>query len=108
MITHVRNSRSSNTGHDDHSGRISHIARLSEHWREEPDQIEDTADIDIKHFLRAPVRRWLERSSPCGSSVGDEDVETRFVLFDFAHKSLNVFDLRNVGRYADGLAFDPR
>jgi len=70
------------------------------------DNIEDSSYVEIQDFLICPVRGRLERTSPCGPSIRNENVQLGLDLLDFGQESLNILFLRDIGGESDGFALD--
>lgn len=66
------------------------------------DRVEHALDVQIHHLAERIRGVCLERSPPCSSGIGEEDVDVVGCLRDLGGEAFDLGDLRRVGGDGDG------
>lgn len=106
VFSNMRHSLPSDRADNDNPRRVFPCRALLKQRLKHLDHIEDTSHIQIQNLGRGPIRRCLERSSPCRPRIGNHDIDLVRVGFDSFQKRDHSFPAADVGGYADCVPSD--
>lgn len=88
-------------GHDDATGVLDGGALLQQRG-ELLGGVEDALDVEVHDLAKGIVRVCVKGGAPCGTGVGEEDVDVVGGLGDLGDQTLDLRDLGGVGGDGDG------